>query len=127
MAIRTELILRLQNTPGAAAKVCMFLSDERVNILAFQLESAGILRLLVDNPLHAALLLREQRMQVEERDVLYTMVPNGPGALGRLAKLLADAKVNVEYLYCTAVDGDPMATVVIGVPDAQKASLASGI
>lgn len=127
MAIRTELILRLQNTPGAAAKVCMFLSDERVNILAFQLESAGILRLLVDNPLHAALLLREQRMQVEERDVLYTMVPNGPGALGRLAKLLADAKVNVEYLYCTAVEGHPMATVVLGVPDAQKASLASGI
>jgi hypothetical protein len=127
MAIRTELILRLQNTPGAAAKVCMFLSDERVNILAFQLEAVGILRLLVDNPLHAAMLLREHRMQVEERDVLYTTVPNDPGAIGRLARMLADAKVNVEYLYCTAVEGHPMAAVVVGVPDVQKASLASGI
>jgi hypothetical protein len=126
MAIRTELILRLQNTPGAASKVCAFLSDERVNILAFQLEAVGILRLLVDNPLHSALLLREQRMQVEERDVLYTIVPNDPGALGRLVKTLADAKVNMEYLYCTAVEGHPMAAVVVGVPDALKASLACG-
>jgi hypothetical protein len=127
MAIRTELILRLQNTIGAAAKVCTFLSDERVNILAFQLESVGVLRLIVDNPLHAVLLLREQRMQVEERDVLYTTVPNEPGALSRLAKLVADAKINLEYLYCTAVEGYPMAAVVLGVPDAQKASVASGI
>ncbi len=127
MAIRVELTLRLQNTPGAAARVCTFLSDERVNILAFQLEAAGLLRLLVDNPLHAAALLRERRMQVEEREVLYTAIPNGPGALGRLAQLLADAKINVEYLYCTAVEGHPMASVVIGVPDAQVASVASGI
>ena len=127
MAIRVELTLRLQNTPGAAAKVCSFLSQERINVVAFQLESVGILRLLVDNPLHAASVLREQRMQVEEREVLYTVLSNGPGALTGLARLLAEAKVNVEYLYCTAVEGHPMAAVVIGVPDAQKASVASGI
>jgi hypothetical protein len=127
MAIRTELNLRLQNVPGSAARVCMFLSGERVNILAFQLEAVGILRLIVDNPLHAALLLREQRMQVEERDVLYTLVPNDPGALGRLARLLSEARINVEYLYSTVVEGSAMAAVVIGVPDAQKASAASGI
>ncbi len=127
MAIRVELTLRLQNTPGAAARVCAFLSDERVNILAFQLEAAGILRLIVDNPLHAAALLRERRLQVEEREVLYTAIANSPGALSRLAALLADAKVNVEYLYSTAIEAHPMATVVIGVPDAQAASAASGI
>jgi hypothetical protein len=127
MAIRVELTLRLQNSPGTAAKICGYLSSERVNILAFQLESVGILRLIVDNPVHAAALLREQKVQVEERDVLYTTLPNDPGALNRLARLLAEAKVNVEYLYCTAVESTPMAAVVIGVPDAQKASQASGI
>jgi hypothetical protein len=54
-------------------------------------------------------------------------MPNDPGALGRAAKLLADAGVNVEYLYSTAVEGHPMAAVVIGVPDALKASSAAGI
>jgi len=127
MAIRVELTLRLQNTPGSAAKICAFLSSEHINVLAFQLESVGILRLIVDNPLHAASLLRDQRVQVEERDVLYTVLPNTPGALNGVARLLAEAKVNVEYLYCTAVEESSMAAVVVGVPDAQKASLASGI
>ena len=92
-----------------------------------QLEHNGLMRLLVDNPLHAAELMRERKIKVDERDVLYTVMPNGPGALVRAARLLADAGVNVEYLYSTVVEGYAMAAVVIGVPDAMKASAAAGI
>jgi hypothetical protein len=127
MAIRTELILVLENKPGAAARVFQGLADDRINIVAMQLEHTGLLRLVVDNPLHASELMRERRIKVDQRDVLYTVVPNGPGALGRAAKLLADAGVNVEYLYTTAVEGHEMAAVVIGVPDVMKASAAAGI
>lgn len=127
MAIRTEIALRLQNTPGAAARICQHLADDRINILAMQLEHNGLMRLLVDNPLHAAELLRERKLQVETRDVLYTVVPNDAGVLGRMAKLLSDAGVNVEYLYSTAVEGYAMAAVVVGVPDAAKASALAGI
>ena len=52
MAIRTELNLRLPNSPGALAGVCRLLSDERVNILAMTLESTGQLRMVVDNHVH---------------------------------------------------------------------------
>lgn len=127
MAIRTELTVRLQNNPGAAARICQGLADDRVNILAVQLESGGVLRLIVDNPLHASALLRERRMQVEEREVLYTVLPNDPGAIGRLARQLAESGINIEYLYASAVDGGPMASVVIGVPDAPRASMLAGI
>ena len=127
MAIRTELILIIENKPGAAARVFQGLADDRINIVAMQLEHTGLLRLIVDNPLHAAELMRERRIKVDQRDVLYTVMPNDPGALGRTAKALADAGVNVEYFYSTAVEGDRMAAVVIGVPDAIKASAAAGI
>ena len=127
MAIRKELTLVLENKPGAAARVFKGLADDRINILAMQLEHTGLLRLVVDNPLHAAELMRERKIKVDQRDVLYTVMPNDPGALGRAARLLADAGVNVEYLYVTAVEGLGMAAVVIGVPDAMKASAAAGI
>lgn len=127
MAIRKELTLVLENKPGAAARVFKGLADDRINILAMQLEHTGLLRLVVDNPLHAVELMHERKIKVDERDVLYTVMPNDPGALGRAAKLLADAGVNVEYLYVTAVEGQRMAAVVIGVPDALKASAAAGI
>ena len=97
MAIRKELTLVIENKPGAAARVFKGLADDRINILAMQLEHTGLLRLVVDNPLHAAELMRERKIKVDQRDVLYTVMPNDPGALGRAAMLLADAGVNVEY------------------------------
>ena len=84
--------------------------------------SSGQLRMVVDNPLHAAGTLREQHYKVEERDVLSTAMPNEPGALGRALKLLAEAGINVEYAYASGIDRLPMVAVVIGVDDAQRAS-----
>lgn len=127
MAIRTELTVRLANSPGALARVCETLGDERVNILALSLEAGGVLRLVVDNHVHAAGVLREQHYAVDARDVLYTMMPNDPGSLGRLVRMMADAGVNLEYAYATAVEGHAMAGVVVGVADAQRASAAAGI
>ena len=126
MAIRTELSFRLQNSPGAFARVCQLLDADRVNILAIMLEAGGQLRMVVDNPVHAGGLLREQQHRVEEREVLYVSVPNGPGASAAVARLLASAGINVEYFYATVIEGHDMATAVVGVADPQRASAAVG-
>ena len=125
--IRTELSLRLPNSPGALAAVTRLLSDERVNIIAISLETGGQLRLVVDNHVHGAAVLREHHHQVAERDVLMTAIPNAPGALAPALKLVSDANINVEYAYGGGSEGGPTASVVIGVDDAQRASAAAGI
>src|SRR5262245_23472828 len=125
--IRTELNLRLPNSPGALAGVCRDLSDERVNILAMSLESTGLLRLVVDNHVHATAVLRERHYQVTERDVIVVAVPNTPGSLAWALKLVADAGVNVEYAYAGAADAAPAAATVLGVDDAQRAATAAGV
>jgi hypothetical protein len=127
MAIRTEVCLKLPNSPGALAGVARLLSDERVNVTALSLEATGQLRLVLDNHVHAAAVLREHHHQVTERDVIVTSIPNAPGALAPLLKLVADASINVEYAYAGAAEGSPMATVVLGVEDAARASAAAGI
>src|SRR3989440_7733837 len=103
--IRTELSLRLGNSPGALAGVCRLLSDERVNIVALALEAGGQLRLVVDNHVHGAAVLRDHHHQVSERYVIVTAVPNTAGALAPALKLVADADVNVEYAYGGGSDG----------------------
>ena len=124
--IRIELSLRLANSPGTLAGVCRLLSDERVNVQALGLEG-GQLRLVVDNHVHAAAVLREHHHQVAERDVIVTAVPNAPGALAPALKLLGDAGVYVEYAYGGGAEGSPSATIVIGVEDAQRAAAAAGV
>jgi hypothetical protein len=127
MPTRTELTLRLPNSPGALAGVCRLLSDERVNIQALSLESSGQLRLLVDNHVLGAGLLRSRHHQVSERDVLVLSIANVPGGLAPAAKLVADAGVNVEYAYGGAFEGSHGAVVVLGVDDAQRAAAAAGV
>ncbi|HKB14250.1 MAG TPA: hypothetical protein VKD69_26475 [Vicinamibacterales bacterium] len=125
--IRTELSLRLGNSPGALAGVCRLLSDERVNIVALMLEAGGQLRLVVDNHVHAAAVLRDHHHQVTERDVIVTSVPNTAGALAPTLGLFTDADVNIEYAYGGGSEGGPTATIVIGVADAQRAAAAAGV
>lgn len=126
MAIRIELTLRLQNSPGSLARVCQIIADERVDIVALNLANPLLLRLVVDNPVHAAATLREHHYHVEEREVLFTTAANNPGSVLRLTRLIAEAGINVEYLYATTLDGQAMASIVVGVPDAARASAAAG-
>jgi len=127
MAILKEITVKLANSPGTLGRVAQLLGGERINVLAMSVDASGQLRLVVDNPLHAAGTLREQHYHVEERDVLFTAMPNEPGALSRALRLLADAGINVEYAYASGIDRVPMVAVVLGVGDAQKASYAAGI
>ena len=83
--------------------------------------------MVVDNHVHGVSILREQHYQVEERDVLYTVIANQPGSLARAVRLVADAGLNLDYAYASAVENDAMVGVVIGVPDAMRASAAAGI
>ena len=127
MAIRTELSLRLRNSPGELAAVCRLLSDERVNVLAMALDTQGQLRMVVDNHVHGAAVLREHHHQVVERDVLVAAIPNNPGELAPALALIAAAGVNLDYAYGGAGESANTASVVIGVEDAMRASAAAGI
>ena len=127
MAIRTELSLRLQNSPGALGGVCRALSDEHVNVLAMSDDTAGTLRMIVDNHVHAAAVLRDLHHSVTEREVVVVPLSNAVGTLSAVLKLVADAGINVEYAYGGAGDGSSTAVVVLGVDDAMRASAAAGV
>lgn len=127
MAIRTELSLRLPNSPGALAAVCRALADERVRITALSLDGAGLLRLLLDNPVRGAGVLRDRRHTITEREVIAVQVSSAPGSLATVLALLADAVVNVEYAYASTPEAGPMRVVVIGVDDPMRAAGIAGL
>ena len=127
MSIQKEITVKLANSPGTLGLVAQVLGAERINMLAMSVDQSGALRMVVDNPLHAAGTLREQHYNVEERDVLFAAMPNEPGSLGRALRLFSDAGINVDNAYASGIDRVPMMGVVIGVEDAQRASFATGI
>jgi hypothetical protein len=127
MPIGTEITFRLPNSPGALAAVCRALALEHVGIVALMLEAGGRLRLVVDNAVRAAGVLRDSRHQIETREVIVARTAHSAGALAPVLALVADAGVNVEYAYAAAGEGSPTATVVLGVDDASRAATAAGL
>jgi hypothetical protein len=127
MAIRKEFTLRLQNSPGALGRVCQYLSDEKVSIEALALDSGGTLRIVVNNSLNAAGLLRVKQYVIEERDVLLIQLPNETGALYKATRLLSSAGVNIEHAYGCSPDAQPMGCVVMAVDDIERASMVAGV
>jgi len=125
--IRTELTLRLPNSPGALAEICRLLSDEHVNIVALSLEATGRLHLVVDNPVRGLGALAARHHQVSQLDVLFVAAGNKAGDLEPILSLVSSAGVNINYAYGSGVDGAGSAAVVIGVDDAMRASSVAGV
>jgi hypothetical protein len=127
MGIRTELTLRLPNSPGSLGGLCRALADERVNIVALALEATGHLRLVVDNHVRAVSVLKGRHYQISEKNVVVVALANGPGTLAPVLTLAAQAGVNINYAYASTADGNATASVVLGVDDAQRAAAAAGL
>ena len=127
MGIRTELTLRLPNSPGALAIVCRALANERVNIAAVSLNVSGQVHLIVDSVGRATTALRARHMQVDERDVLVVSPSHSVGGLAPLLALIADAGINVDYVYGGGGEGSASAVVVMCVDDPMRAAAATGL
>ena len=59
----------------------------------------GILRLIVNDPDKAYQVLRDHAFVVKQSDVIAAVIDDRPGGLTAVLRILAEAKVSVEYMY----------------------------
>jgi hypothetical protein len=115
----TDLTLDLENRPGELARVGETLGNAGVNITGFSAATrggAGEVHIMVEDAGAARDALSATGIQVVgEREMLVASVEEKPGELGRVARGLADAGVNIELAY-PAENG-----LAFGVDDPAKA------
>jgi hypothetical protein len=116
----TDLTVRLEDRPGELARLGEALGGAGVNVDGFSATTTGgqgEVHLLVADAASARSALEGAGIQVTgEREALVVDAPNNPGELGKAARRLADAGVNIEVAFPTA-DG----RLVFGVDDIGKA------
>jgi len=59
----------------------------------------GTLRLIVNKPVEAAHLLRDAGFSVRDAGVIIVDLPDQPGGLASILKIVSEAGVNIEYVY----------------------------
>jgi hypothetical protein len=117
-----QISVFLPNEPGILAKFTKILMEENINMRAISVaETAdyGILRILVDKVDKCIELLNEKNYLATTTDVIAVDVPDKPGALYEIAKLLGDNSINIEYLYSTLVKEE--AIIVLRIDNIDKA------
>jgi hypothetical protein len=98
----TQISVFLENRKGRLYDVCSLLGDHGVNIRALTIaetESFGVLRIVVDKSDSAIQLLRDHQFVANFTDVVAIEVPDKPGGLASILKVLAENDVNIEYMY----------------------------
>jgi hypothetical protein len=99
-----DLALRLENRPGALAEMGEALGGAGVSVEgggAFAVDGAGIAHFLVEDAAAARAALASAGIEVlADREVLVQRLDQArPGELGRIARRMAQAGVNIEALY----------------------------
>ena len=128
--LSTQIVVLLENRPGALAELTSVLSAADVNIEAVLLEGSvdfGMVRLHVANPRKAEKALRDGGYQYRTGEAIVLKLPNSPGQLDDVAKKLAKAKVNIDALFGTTSSGSGTPELVLMVDDVPKAKKALGL
>jgi len=118
-----EIGLTMANKVGLLLEVTEAVAKAKVNITAicaYAMENSAYFMLTTDGHAKAKKMLASLGAHVEEKDVVEVEMPNKPGELEKVATRIADAGINIEYVYGTARVGKT-ATCVFKTADDAKA------
>lgn len=114
-----QLSVFIANEAGRVSEVTGLLGEADINIRGFSVSDTaeyGILRLVVDKPAEAHAVLKKAGFTVRDDEVICIDLPDHPGGLASVLKVVSGAGVNIEYVYSLI-----STFVVINVGDVDRA------
>lgn len=123
-----EIQVQLSHRPGSMAAAMEVLAQARVNILAFcgyghagkngQPGEAHVF-FVVDKPAGAKAALRKAGYKFKANPVVIVTTGSGRGAAAKIARAIADAGVNLEYVYASTSGSGKSTAVFAAAPQAK--------
>lgn len=126
MAVK-QISVFLENRPGALKGMTEVLAANKIDMRALSLAETtdfGIARLIVDDVLETATVLKDAGFVSSMTPVVAAEIPDETGGLNSLLGILSDAEVNIEYMYAFLGGASGHAYMIFRVEDAKKAEAA---
>ena len=126
MAIK-QLTVFVENKQGALVTITDTLAKNNVNIRALSIAETndfGMLRLIVNDEVTAEKTLSEKGYLVKITDVVGVKIGDAPGKLTAALEVLANAGINMDYLYAFMLRTEKHAYVVLRVENNEIAETA---
>lgn len=119
-----QISVFVKNQPGSMMNVTNVLTEAHVNIRAistFDTPEFGIMRLVVDDPVHAKESLTSKGFVNRVSDVIGAELKDEKGNLNQMLKILADGQINVNYIYSFVIREGKAPVMVFHTDDFEKA------
>jgi hypothetical protein len=119
-----QLSVFVENKPGHLRAPCKVLADAGINLATLSLADTkqyGILRLIIRDWQRAKTVLEAAGFVVNVTEVLAVEVPDRPGGLTDVLKVVELAGINVEYMYAFAGKHGSQAVLVFRFDDVDAA------
>ena len=123
--ILNQLSVFSENKAGMLAEITSQLAEANIDIEALTIADTaefGILRLLVDAPKKALSVLKLGGFTASLTPVIALKMKNEPGSLAKIARMLADAEISIEYLYACVAREENSAFVILRIDDTEAAA-----
>ncbi len=103
-----QLSITMPDRVGLLSEISTAISNAKVNmyaICAYGMEGKAYFMVVTDSNAKAKKALSPLGGEIEEEDVVTVEMPNRVGELQKVAKRIADAGINIIYMYGTAGTG----------------------
>ena len=119
-----QISVFVENEHGSMMRVTSALTEAHINIRAistFDTPEFGIMRLVVDEPERAKESLTSKGFVTRVNDVIGVELEDKKGNLNQMLKILADGKINVNYIYSFVIREDKAPVMIFHTDDFELA------
>jgi len=103
-----EISFTMPNKVGLFSEVTTAIAGAKINITAicaYGMGNIATFMLTTNSNTKAKRALEPLGVIIEERDVIEVEVPDKPGELQKISRRIANAGIDIEYMYATASSG----------------------
>jgi len=118
-----QLSIFVENKVGRLQSIIDALGENDINISALSIADTtdfGILRIIVDNPDKAKLVLKGMGVISKATDVVAVYIDDRSGGLAAVLNLVSDAGIGIEYMYAFLGRTEGKALMVLKADDEVK-------
>lgn len=118
-----QLSIFLQNEIGSVAGVTAILKENNINLRAIasvDTPQFAILRIVVDQPDRAKMLLIENGYAVTVSEAIAVEMEDKPGVLHDLLQIIADAGYGVNYIYSIVIRSGKIPLIILNTDNLEK-------
>ena len=119
-----QISVFLENRAGKLSEAINSIAENNIDLRAISIAETsdyGILRIIAKDSQHTVDILKEHGFIASRTPVLAVGIPDKPGSLAALLLVLAEEKIDVEYMYSLFGVPNALATMVLRVDDIDNA------